>query len=163
MNKIPYLYSVKILLDIDGVLIPARPWQTYEMAVDGFGMFSKMAVKQLNQIITSAINPEIVLSTSHKNSFSTNQWQEIFNSRGVIAVSLSRLDTNSLEMTRKDEILKWHFTNPNEKFIILDDDKGLNALDQDFKNDHLILTKASIGLNSAATEEAIKKMCQLEN
>jgi hypothetical protein len=148
---------MKILLDIDGVMIPARPWQTYQMDSDGFGMFNKLSVKCLNEIIAATENPEIVLTTSHKHSFSIEQWNAMFSKRGIIKTTISRLETNSLKISRIDEIRSWLLTNQNESFIIIDDDKGLNGLDTNFKDDHLILTKPAIGLNSLSTEEAISK------
>lgn len=153
---------MKILLDIDGVMIPARPWQTYELGSDGFGMFNKMAVINLNQIITSCRNPEIILTTSHKHSFTLKQWQDIFSNRGVLPTQISRLDSNSSVMSRKDEILNWCLKNPIDNFIVIDDDKGLNSMDSVFKEDHLILTNPTIGLNKIATEDAILKIEKLE-
>ena len=47
--------------------------------------------------------------------------------------------------------------------IVIDDDKGLNSFDSDFKEDHLILTNSTVGLNSLATDEALLKISQLLN
>jgi hypothetical protein len=143
-------------------MIPARPWQTYELGSDGFGMFNKMAVNNLNQIISSCQNPEIILTTSHKHSFSLEQWKDIFSNREVITTVLSRLDSNSLVMSRKDEIFSWYVKSENENFIVIDDDKSLNAMDLNFKENHLVLTVPSIGLNKLSTEEAILKIEKLE-
>jgi ATP-dependent helicase/DNAse subunit B len=152
---------VKVLLDIDGVMIPAKSWQSYEIGLDGFGLFNKMAVDNLNKIITSCIDLEIILTTSHKQRFTSDEWMSIFQSRGVIASKISKLNTNSLAMTRKDEVYSWYLKNPNETFIVIDDDKGLNSLDSDFKEDHLILTNSTVGLNSLATDEALLKITNL--
>ena len=65
-------------------------------------------------------------------------------------------------MTRKDEILNWYFTNQNEKFIVIDDDKSLNSMDLHFKEEHLVLTSPTIGLNRPSTEDAIIKIERLE-
>ena len=66
-------------------------------------------------------------------------------------------------MTRKDEVYSWYLKNPNETFIVIDDDKGLNSLDSEFKEDHLILTNSNVGLNSLATDETLLKISQLLN
>ena len=95
---------MKILLDMDGVMIPARPWQTYQIGDDGFGMFSKFSIEGLNEIIESSQNPEIILTTSHKQSFSMQEWESIFSSRGIVKTKISRLETNSLEVSRINEI-----------------------------------------------------------
>lgn len=149
---------MKILLDIDGVMIPARPWQAYQISADGFGMFNNLSVKCLNEIISSVENPEIVLTTSHKHSFSIDQWSSIFLSRGITKTKITRLETNSMKMTRLEEVMSWCLKNNDEKFIIIDDDKGLNALDKNFKDDYLVLTNPTIGLNKFSTEEAIHKI-----
>jgi hypothetical protein len=149
---------MKILLDIDGVMIPARPWQSYDLGPDGFGVFNKLAVSNLNKIISSCQITEIVLTTSHKHSFSLKKWHEIFAFRGVLPAALSRLDSDSSTMSRKDEIFKWYVKNLNESFIVIDDDKGLNALDLDFKEKHLVLTAPTIGLNRLAADHALLKI-----
>ena len=103
-----------ILLDIDGVMIPARPWQSYQLESDGFGVFSKIAVEGLNKIIDCSIKPQIILTTSHKHKFNINEWQNIFARRGVRQVIVDRLPTNSLEVSRIDEITRWYLKNMNE-------------------------------------------------
>ena len=153
---------MKILLDIDGVMIPARPWQPYEIGVDGFGMFNKIAVECLNKVLKESIEPEIILTTSHKHNFNLDKWLEIFNSRGVLITEINRLSTDSLKLNRKEEIEAWYLKNQNVPFIVIDDDKRLNAFDLDFKDDYLILTNATIGLNIISTEEAIKKINHLQ-
>lgn len=153
---------MKILLDIDGVMIPARSWQTYELSSDGFGMFNNRAVSFLNEIISSCQNPEIILTTSHKHSFSLETWSELFINRGILPVTITRLDTDSLKVSRKEEIYSWYLKNQNENFIVIDDDKSLNSLDNNFKEEHLVLTKPTIGINRLATESALNKMQMME-
>lgn len=154
---------VKLLLDIDGVMILAKPWQSYQLDTDGFGVFHKMAVANLNKLIASNKDIEIVLTTSHKHSFTIHQWESIFLNRGILPVQISRLDSNSLLMSRKEEIEIWIQNNPDEKFIVIDDDKSLNSMDLSFKQNHLVLTSPLIGLNEIATDEAISKIeSQLE-
>lgn len=138
---------MKILLDIDGVLIPAKPWQKYEFAEDGFGLFNKKSVECLNEILNSVSNPEIILTTSHKKKYTIEQWKSIFKHRGIIETNINRLDSNSLEVSRKSEIFYWYLLNQNESFIIIDDDKGLLDLNQNIVENHLILTKPTIGLS----------------
>lgn len=99
---------MKILLDIDGVMIPAKSWQSYEVGFDGFGLFNKIAVENLNKIISLCHHPEIVLTTSHKNRFTVDQWTEIFQNRGVSIGKISKLEADSLEMSRKEEIYTWY-------------------------------------------------------
>tara|TARA_R110000868_G_scaffold262672_2_gene521402 strand:+ start:829 stop:1284 length:456 start_codon:yes stop_codon:yes gene_type:complete len=149
---------MKILLDIDGVMIPARSWQSHQIDSDGFGMFSKFSIVGLNKIISSARSSEIVLTTSHKHAFSLSKWEDIFSKRGIKKVKIDRLPTDSLQVSRIEEIRTWYLKNQNEPFIILDDDKGLNDFDSNFKKNHLVLTQPTIGLNSLTVDEAIRKI-----
>lgn len=146
------------MLDIDGVMIPAKPWQSYEIESDGFGMFNPKAVEGLNRIIGASTNPEILLSTSHKHSFTLDEWQSVFEKRGVQNVNISKLPTNSLEISRIDELKSWISSRLDEPFLILDDDKGLNEFSNEFKEKHVVLTSASVGLNRSSTDEAISKI-----
>ena len=153
---------MKILLDIDGVMIPAKSWQAHKVGSDGFGMFSKYAVDGLNQIIDSALSPEIILTTSHKHKFSIKEWQVIFRNRGINAVKIGRLDTDTLSISRLQEIQSWYLKNQNELFIIIDDDKQLNKLDYNFKEDHLVLTIPTVGLNKLSTLDVVNKIKQIQ-
>jgi hypothetical protein len=67
------------------------------------------------------------------------------------------LDENIQQLSRKDEILNWfqHHTVPDH-FIILDDDKSLNALPPHLKR-RLMLTSSYIGLRLEHVDE-IKQM-----
>lgn len=143
-------------------MIPARPWRAYEISSDGFGMFSKSSVDCLNDIIKSSLNPEIILTTSHKNRYGIDDWKNIFSNRGIIKTKISRLNTESLEISRIEEIRSWYFKNQNESFIVIDDDKGLNDLDTNFKEDYLVLTKPTIGLDKISAEEAVRKIEHLQ-
>lgn len=154
---------MKILLDIDGVMIPARPWQTYQTSADGFGEFSKTAIESLNRIITACDNPVIILTTSHKHSFELSHWENIFKNRGIVFTKVDRLQSDSLTHSRFEEITQWVLKNQNEDFIILDDDKGLNNLSATIKEDHLILTKATVGLNLDDEAAAILKISQQQH
>lgn len=150
--------TFKILLDIDGVMIPARPWQNHQIDSDGFGIFNRLSVIYLNDIISNVEKPEIILTTSHKNKFTINQWCDIFLNRGVTKIKISKLETDSMEIPRIEEIRSWYLKNENENFIIIDDDKGLNDFDNKFKDKYLVLTNSTIGLNNFSTYEAINKI-----
>ena len=54
-----------ILLDIDGVMIPANSWKKPKFLDDGFAMFKLKSVKALQKIIAET-GASILLTTSHK-------------------------------------------------------------------------------------------------
>lgn len=144
-----------IYLDIDGVMVPASSWRKLEILGDGFPEFSSKATEALNKII-SATNADLVLTTSHKHSFTIEGWIEIFKTRGVIVNKVSRLPENSNNISRKQELLEWfNAENSTEKFIIIDDDKSLNGLPENLKN-RLIQTSGSVGLTDYLADEALQ-------
>ncbi|EHQ25054.1 HAD domain-containing protein [Mucilaginibacter paludis] len=144
-----------ILLDIDGVLVPANSWKKPEFMEDGFTAFSPGCVAALNRILLET-NASILLTTSHKAIYQVAQWKNLLKTRGINAKKLKRLTTDSLKTTRKDEILQWYNNTrtPNEYFVIIDDDKMLNGLPEYIKSS-LVLTSSSVGLTDDLADEAI--------
>ncbi len=144
-----------ILLDIDGVMVPANSWKKPEFHGDGFPMFKSKAITALQKIIAET-NTTILLTTSHKYSYTIQQWIEIFRLRGLNLNMIDRLGNNVSNLNRKDEILAWYLSNDhrNENFVIIDDDKSLNELPPNIKN-KLVLTSSSIGLTDELANEAI--------
>ncbi len=142
-----------ILLDIDGVMVTAGSWKRPEILNDGFFEFSNKAVQAIQKII-SETSATILLTSSHKSTYSISQWKNIFSSRGI-NTKIDKLEDNLTFLNRKDEILRWYQNQNNiEDFIIIDDDKSLNGLPQQLK-DKLILTSATVGLNDELADEAI--------
>ena len=58
---------MKIFLDIDGVMVPAKGWLKQEILEDGFPPFSKKAVQALQMLLTP--QAEVILTTSHRFNF----------------------------------------------------------------------------------------------
>lgn len=69
-----------IFLDIDGVMVPAKGWKSPEFLNDGFPAFSKNATIALQNLISE--DTTVILTTSHKSSFSIAGWKELFKKRG---------------------------------------------------------------------------------
>lgn len=146
-----------ILLDIDGVMVPANSWKRPEFLDDGFPSFSSKATNALQKII-SETNADILLTTSHKTSYSLKEWKNIFKKRNISLHRISRLSENVNYLSRKQEIIDWFATKKdNKEFIIIDDDKSLNDLPLFLKN-RLIQTSSSIGLTNELADEAIRRV-----
>ena len=144
-----------ILLDIDGVMVAANSWKKPEFADDGFAVFNAKSVIALQRILLET-NADILLTTPHKTKYNIRQWRDILKSRGIIPKKLHRLTTNSLQTSRKDEILDWYKKkhNPGEDFVIIDDDKMLTELPENIK-ENLVLTSPFIGLTDELANDAI--------
>jgi hypothetical protein len=90
-----------------------------------------------------------------------NEWINIFNRRNINVKNIDKLPRNIHLLNRKDEILNWYNSNPGiqvrKDFIILDDDKSLNALPI-FLKERLVLTNSMVGLTVSIANEVIKMM-----
>ncbi|RSK36330.1 HAD domain-containing protein [Hymenobacter metallilatus] len=91
---------MKILLDIDGVLVTTPIWRKAEVLADGFLKFDENASKNLADII-SATNSSIVLTTTHRINFSLEQWYLLFEARGVVASNIVKInEMNPINLER---------------------------------------------------------------
>ena len=143
---------MKILLDIDGVMVTTPSWKRLEILEDGFSSFNNNAALNLQKIITTT-GATIMLTTSHKSNFSIPQWISIFQKRGILINTIDRLPENN-HLNRKEEILNWLKNSTENNFIIIDDDKSLNDLPTKYKS-KLILTGSLIGLDEEKCNAAI--------
>ena len=136
---------MNIYLDIDGVLIPEKSWQTLIPLEDGFSMFNTKSVNSLNKII-SHNNADIILISYHKSDYDIEKWRELLTTRKIIVNNLDKLPDNDNYLNRHDELMEWFNTNDvDDDFIIIDDDKSLNKLTSFYK-DRLIQPSSGVGL-----------------
>lgn len=150
-----------ILLDIDGVMLSASSWKPVERLDDGFSSFSPRAVSSLQRII-SETGASIVLTTSHKSTYSLAQWRKIFKKRGIDVSIVGKLEDNTTFLSRKEEILNWQLKNKSvNDYVILDDDKSLNGLPSNIK-DKLVLTSPMVGLTNDDALLAIETLRKSE-
>lgn len=133
-----------IFLDIDGVMVPAKPWKAPELLQDGFPAFSSTATMVLQQLLADGAG--IMLTSSHKSNYSIPEWRTIFRNRGIVTGKLGLLDDNISHLNRRQEIENWLKLNlNNENFVIIDDDTSLNDLPPHLKT-KLLLTSSHVGL-----------------
>jgi 16S rRNA C1402 (ribose-2'-O) methylase RsmI len=147
-----------ILLDIDGVLVTTPSWRSTEILADGFMKFNEKAASNLQRLI-SETKADIVLTTTHRITYTIDAWKDIFRQRGILTNSISKLnDKNSIQtmLDRAGEIKEW-FDNYGDKhnFVIIDDDLSINSLPTQIK-DKYVMTKPLIGLDEEATIEALR-------
>lgn len=149
---------MKILLDIDGVLVTTPAWRSTEILADGFMKFNENAANNLQRLITKT-DAEIILTTTHRITYSLDIWKDIFKERGILINSISKLsDKISVEtmLDRAGEIKEWFEINGDKNnFVIIDDDLSLNGLPEIIK-DKCVMTKPLIGLDEEATIKALK-------
>jgi len=143
----------KILLDVDGVMITTPSWKKLTILEDGFSAFDKNCVRNLNRILRET-NAEIVLTTSHKDTYTEQQWQDIFVKRGVNVTKITKARTH---VTRRMEVKGYFSQNPADESVsvIIDDDKSLNDLPYPLK-DRLVLTESLIGISDEKASLAVE-------
>ncbi len=134
-------------------MVTTPSWKKIEFLDDELSKFNERAVNNLLKII-SETGASIVLTTSHKFSFTLTEWKNIFNKRGIEINSLERLENNLQNLSRKDEILNWFNKGVSQSFVIIDDDKSLNDLPYNIKS-KCVITSSLIGLDDEATTHAI--------
>lgn len=140
-----------IFLDIDGVMVPAKSWKKPELLNDGFPVFSNTATHVLQSLISE--DTTVMLTTSHKSTYTVDQWKDIFSNRGIQVDNIQTIGDNTAHLSRKDEIVNWFNANPvKEGFVILDDDTSLYGLPDSLKK-NLVVTGSMVGL----TEEHLQK------
>lgn len=144
-----------ILLDIDGVMVPANSWKKPEFLADGFPAFSNKSTIALQKII-SETKADIILTTSHKSNYEIKEWENIFRNRNIKVNNISRLPENKNYLSRKEEIINWfNSIEIHEDFIIIDDDKSLNSLPEFLKN-RFIQPSSLVGLTDELADEALR-------
>ena len=144
-----------ILLDIDGVMVPANSWKRPEFLRDGFPVFSQKATNALRRIVAET-DADILLTSTHKANYSIAQWKEMFELRGIKVNNIDCLPENLSNANRKDEILNWYNSNSTkDNFVIIDDDKSLNGL-PGFLKEKLVQTSPMIGLTDELADEALR-------
>lgn len=139
-----------LLLDIDGVMVPAKGWKKPELLKDGFPAFSNNAIDALRKLIDQETT--IVLTTSHKSNYALEEWKQIFKNRGIQVENMIALPKNIHSLNRREEIVNW--LNDNHYFgrlAIIDDDTSLNDLPNYLKR-HLLLTSPLVGLTTEHLE-----------
>src|SRR3569833_2547406 len=75
---------MRILLDIDGVMVPANSWRQPEIHSDGFPVFSPRADDALQRILAET-NASILLTTSHKSRYTAAHCLNFFKTRVIVA------------------------------------------------------------------------------
>ena len=147
-----------ILLDIDGVLVTTPPWRTSELEEDGFLKFNDRAATNLARIVDQT-NAAIVLTTTHRVSFTVDEWWGLLRVRGIRPSSISKVnDVATLHeiADRASEIEEWVGRyGVGVNFVVIDDDTALNGLATPIR-DRCVLTKSLIGFDEEAANHALK-------
>ena len=148
-----------LLLDIDGVLETSPSWKQPEFLEDKFYKFNENSRKNFIEVINK-INPEIILTTTHRINYNLTEWNKIFELRGINVSKISKIN-NAKKATdlkkRNIEIEEWFLKNSTAEFLILDDDKSLNELPNNLKN-HWIQIDSMFGITESIKNQILEKI-----
>ncbi|WP_293743462.1 HAD domain-containing protein [uncultured Acinetobacter sp.] len=148
-----------LLLDIDGVLETSPSWKKPEFLEDKFYKFNENSRKNLIEIIDK-INPEIILTTTHRINYNLMEWNQIFELRGIRVDKISKINDAKKAIDIKErnvEIEEWFSNNRTAEFLILDDDKSLNELTDNLKN-RWIQIDAMLGITESIKNQILEKI-----
>ncbi|WP_416178160.1 HAD domain-containing protein [Acinetobacter sp. SEK541] len=160
-NKAP-IFIMILLLDIDGVLENSPSWKKPEFLEDKFYKFNENSLKNLIEIIDK-INPEIILTTTHRVNYNLMEWKQIFELRGIHVGKISKINDAKKAIdikTRNVEIEEWFSNNKTAEFLILDDDKSLNELTDNLKN-RWIQIDSMLGITEPIKNQILEKINNL--
>lgn len=145
-----------LILDLDGVLITTPIWKADEIDSDGYSKFNMNCVDNLNKLL-SQYDFEIWLSSTRRTVKTLAEFNGIFKNRNIEKEIKGFLPKYQECKTRKDEITRFIEEFKISNFLIIDDDKSLNGLNENHKKS-LILTELQKGFDSERFELAIEKI-----
>ena len=147
---------MKILLDFDGVLITTPTWRVVESLEDGFVVFNEYCADNLASIL-AITQADIVLTTTHRIRYDNEVWRQLLHNRGIVTNKVTKVNqakTFAELSIRHKEVLQWVEANPNENYVIIDDDKSLRDLPTDIKA-RWVETEFHQGLTEKGSEQAL--------
>lgn len=127
--------TMKILLDFDGVMVTTPTWQTVEHLDDGFMAFNEYCAKNLAEVLVLT-QADIVLTTTHRIHYDEEKWRQLLHNRGLFTNQITKVNqakTFTDLSVRCSEVIAWVTANPNENYVIIDDDKSLRELPSTIK------------------------------
>ncbi len=150
MNELNRKY---LILDLDGVLITTSPWKADEIAADGYSEFNAKCVQNLNSLLQE-YKFEIWLSSTRRTVKTVDEFNTIFQNRNIINSISGFLPKCEECNSRKEEVEKFILENELSDYLILDDDKSLNALPSNMKH-KLVSTELLKGFTTERLEYAL--------
>ncbi len=118
-----------ILLDLDGVLITTKPWESDHLLEDGFAEFNKKSVDKLNEILDET-GYDIVLTSARRYSVDIDKMNEFFKTRGIKGqiIGYNRLFDLDLKWDRAKQIMAFLMLHRPDNYLIIDDDKSIGRM-----------------------------------
>jgi hypothetical protein len=126
--------------------------------------FNKQSSSNLADVLAQT-NAAVVLTTTHRISFTNEQWLAIFRLRGITINNVLKLNDKQSLAEMKDrgtEIENWAKDNPNTNFVIMDDDPSINKLPEWIRQ-RWVSTKPFIGIDEEAKQNVLSILLNNNN
>jgi hypothetical protein len=143
-----------VILDLDGVLITTPPWKKDDLDSDGYSMFNTACVDRFNKLLNS-LESYIWLSSTRRSNKTLEEFNSIFQHRNIHTPISGFLPIEEKPCSRKEEIIRFIETNKLSSYLIIDDDKSLNDLNENMKN-RLVQTEFLKGFDQNALKKALE-------
>lgn len=152
--------KIVLILDLDGVLITTPIWKADEMDFDNYSKFNKDCIDNLNELL-SLFEIDIWLSSTRRTVKTLTEFNLIFENRKIKQSIIGFLPQYQDCKNRKEEILKFIHEFNISSFLIIDDDKSLNELEEQDKQ-KLVLTQLPKGFSAEQLQIAVQKITLLK-
>ena len=150
-----------LILDLDGVLITTPSWKADDIHSDGYSDFNQSCVVNLNKLLLVE-KFEIWLSSTRRTVKTLKEFNKIFSNRNINNPIKGFLPVYSSAKNRKEEIELFITQEKIKKYLIIDDDKSLNGLENDIKS-KLIITEFMKGFNNEKYLQATQLLSKNSN
>jgi len=150
------LNKIILILDLDGVLITTPPWKADQLDSDGYSKFNQSCIDNLNELLSKG-SFEIWLSSTRRTMKTLEEFNAIFTNRRIKEPIKGFLPEFSDCKNRQEEILRFLDKFEPVNYLIIDDDKSLNGLEDKIK-ERLVLTELLKGFNQEQLKLAIEKI-----
>jgi len=148
--------KIKLILDLDGVLITTPNWKADEIDSDGYSKFNEKCIVNLNTLLSKS-QFEIWLSSTRRTVKSLAEFNLIFANRNISQSIIGFLPVYKDCKNRREEVERFIKNKSITNVLIIDDDKSLNGLKDDYK-ERLVLTEFLKGFDNEKLKEAIRKL-----
>jgi len=146
---------IKILLDLDGVLITNLAWKADEMANDGYSKFNDKCVRCFNSLIERIDSFELWLSSSRRKVMSLEEFNVIFENRGIATFLTGFVPVPKDDISRRAEVEAFARARKETELLIIDDDSSLQGLSPGLKS-RWIATNPFQGFTEENMRSALK-------
>lgn len=145
-----------LILDLDGVLITTPSWKADEIDFDNYSKFNSLCTENLNTLL-SLYDFDIWLISTRRTVKTLKEFNEIFKNRNINQKISGFVPQQDEVKSRKEEVQFFIESQQPKSYIIIDDDKTLNGLNEELKS-NLIHTELMRGFNDEKLKEAKKIM-----